>query len=122
MDGAAASDTGVLVVVGIVVGTGVGDGSGNGVAVGCGVDVAKGVDVDACVGVGVGEGSAGEEQAARSMRDRAMDRAVMDVCIGISYNGNGSMSSCEWNNPGNGLGEHPTGSLRAVRKGKWARH
>lgn len=93
MDDAAASDTGVPVVVGVTVGAGVGVGSGNGVAVGCGVVVGNGVDVAVCVGVG--RGSADEEQAARSIRDRTMGKAVMDICMDISYNGYGSVSSCE---------------------------
>ena len=88
-----ASDTGVPIVVGVVVGAGVDVGSGNGVAVGCGVDVGNGVDVAVCVGAG--GGSADEEQAARSTRDRTMRKAVMDICMDISYNGCGSVSSCE---------------------------
>ena len=67
-----------------------GVGSGTGVAVGCGVGVGKGVDVE--VGVGVGAGSAGEEQAASSIKDRIMAKAMMDIRMGISYNGGGSMS------------------------------
>ena len=78
---------GIIEGVGIGVGGGVGVGSGAGVAVGCGVEVGRGVDV------GVGVGSAGEEQAASSMMDRSMGKTVTDIRIGISYNGNESMSS-----------------------------
>ena len=117
----AASDTGVPVVVGSIVGAGVGVGSGNGVAVGCGVEVGKGVGVDVRVGVGegsgVGVGSADEEQAGRSKNSRIIIKAVMDVFIDISYNGNGSLSSCQWNYPGNGPGGYPNGSLYTARKG-----
>ena len=103
-----ASDTGVPVVVGVLVGVVAIVGIGDGVAGGCGVEVGKGVDV--AVGVGVGEGSADEEQAVRSIRDRNMAKAVMYVCIGISYNGDGSMSSREKNEPSNGPGVCPIGS------------
>ena len=92
----AAVETGVRggVGVGVIGGGGVGVGSGGGVAVGCGVDVGKGVDVGAAVGVGCGSGA--EEHAASSVMDRAMDKAVMSIRIGISYNGNGGICSWGW--------------------------